>query len=42
MYDIRTGESFGVNNIISKAYINILVYPCILEPWQFNLSNPET
>ena len=30
-----------MNNIISLAYINFLMYPRILEPWQFNLINPE-
>ena len=30
-----------MNNIISLAYINFLMYPRILEPWQFNLINSE-
>ena len=43
MYDFRIKENckFGVNNIISLAYINLPVYPRILEPLKFNLSNPE-
>ena len=43
MYDFRTRENswFGVNIIISLAYINLPVYPRILEPRQVNLSNPE-
>ena len=43
MYDIRIRENslFGVNTIISLAYINLPVYPRILESWQDNLNNLE-
>ena len=34
------GKMFGVNSIISLAYIKSLHAP-LLEPWQNNLSNPE-
>ena len=30
-----------MNTIISLAYINLSVYPRIVEPRQVNLSNPE-
>ena len=38
---IRENSQFRVNTIISLAYINLPMYPCILQPWQVNLSNPE-
>ena len=43
MYDFRIRENsqFGVKTIISVSYINLPMYPRVLEPRQVNLSNAD-